>query len=129
MKGGVWPSLPANASDKKDSFSTGSSIDRAHQKNPKNYLVHQPPPSATMHLPADAAADWQRGVISHQRQQRGGGGGSGGSGGSGSTAAAARRRRWQRGGGRQRGCWAVAAGSAAAATAIARRRHPAVAAG
>jgi hypothetical protein len=33
LKGGVWPSLPANASDRKDSFSTttGAHIDRAHQ--------------------------------------------------------------------------------------------------
>ncbi len=108
MKGGVWPSLPANASDKKDSFSTGASIDPAHQKNPKNYLVHQPPPSATVPLPADAAADQQRGVISGSsavvavavvaavtavavtaRWQRGGG--------SGSMAAAAAARQWHGG--------------------------------
>ncbi len=33
LKGGVWPSLPANASGRKDSFSTatGACIDRAHQ--------------------------------------------------------------------------------------------------
>jgi hypothetical protein len=33
LKGGVWPSLPANASDRKDSFSTatGARIDQAHQ--------------------------------------------------------------------------------------------------
>ncbi len=33
LKGGVWPSLPANASDREDSFSTaaGAHIDWAHQ--------------------------------------------------------------------------------------------------
>ena len=40
MKGRVWPSLPANASVKKDSCSTGASIDRAHLKNPKNYCIY-----------------------------------------------------------------------------------------
>jgi hypothetical protein len=35
LKGGVWPSLPANTSDKKDSCSTGAIIDQAHQKNYK----------------------------------------------------------------------------------------------
>ena len=33
MKGGVWPSLPANVSVKKDTWGTGASIDRAHLKN------------------------------------------------------------------------------------------------
>ncbi len=36
LKGGVWSSLPENASDRKDSFSTatGAHIDRAHQPAP-----------------------------------------------------------------------------------------------
>ncbi len=48
---------PLGLSDKKDSWGTGASYDRAHQKN---YHMSTAP---TL-LPADAAADRQRGVIS-----------------------------------------------------------------
>jgi hypothetical protein len=43
LKGGVWPSLPANASDRKDSFSTatGARIDRAHQTTHAKKMVGQ----------------------------------------------------------------------------------------
>ncbi len=43
LKGGVWPSLPANASDRKDSFSTatGARIDRAHQPTRAKKMVGQ----------------------------------------------------------------------------------------
>jgi hypothetical protein len=43
LKGGVWPSLPANASDGKDSFSTttGTHIDRAHQPTRAKKMVGQ----------------------------------------------------------------------------------------
>ncbi len=43
LKGGVWPSLPANASDRKDSFSTatGAHIDRVHQPTRAKKMVGQ----------------------------------------------------------------------------------------
>jgi hypothetical protein len=43
LKGGVWPSLLANASDRKDSFSTarGARIDWAHQPTRVKKMVGQ----------------------------------------------------------------------------------------
>ncbi len=43
LKGGVWPSLPANASNRKYSFSTamGAHIDRAHQPIRAKKMVGQ----------------------------------------------------------------------------------------
>jgi hypothetical protein len=43
LKGGVWPSLPANASDRKDSFSTatGARIDRVHQPTRAKKMMGQ----------------------------------------------------------------------------------------